>query len=149
MSWKLSRTVLRGGTNSNVGPLLDQSIGLKQKQPFSIGMADDSTFAFAGLWESWTGPNGEVVDTCSILTTTPNALVADVHRRMPAILKRCDYEQWLDSGIRNPSVVSQCLEPFDAALMKKYPVSTRVNRPENDDHECAQKISVVATPTLF
>ena len=112
-------------------------------------MADDSTFAFAGLWESWTGPNGEVVDTCSILTTASNALVADVHRRMPAILKRCDYEQWLDLGIRNPSVVSHCLEPFDAALMKKYPVSTRVNRPENDDHECAQEITVAANPSLF
>jgi putative SOS response-associated peptidase YedK len=126
-----------------------QSIGLKQKQPFSIGMADDSTFAFAGLWESWTDPNGEAVETCTILTTTPNALVADVHRRMPAILKRRDYEQWLDPGIRNASVVSLCLEPFDAAMMKKYPVSTRVNRPENDDHECAQEISVTATPTLF
>jgi putative SOS response-associated peptidase YedK len=126
-----------------------QSIGLKQKQAFSIGMADDSTFAFAGLWESWTDPNGEAVETCTILTTTPNALVADVHRRMPAILKRRDYEQWLDPGIRNASVVSLCLEPFDAAMMKKYPVSTRVNRPENDDHECAQEISVTATPTLF
>jgi putative SOS response-associated peptidase YedK len=126
-----------------------QSIGLKQKQPFSIGMADDSTFAFAGLWESWTGPNGEVVDTCSILTTKPNALVADVHRRMPAILKRCDYEQWLDLGIRHPPVVSHCLEPFDAALMKKYPISTRVNRPENDDQECAQEITVAANPSLF
>jgi putative SOS response-associated peptidase YedK len=68
---------------------------------------------------------------------------------MPAILKRRDYEQWLDPAIRNASVVSLCLEPFDAALMKKYPVSTRVNRPENDDHECAQEISVTATPMLF
>jgi putative SOS response-associated peptidase YedK len=126
-----------------------QTIGPKQKQPFSIGMADDSTFAFAGIWESWTGRNGEVVNTCSILTTKPNTLVADVHRRMPAILKRCDYEQWLDPGVRSPSVLSHYLAPFDAALMKKYPVSTRVNRPENDDHECAQEISVAQTLSLF
>lgn len=125
------------------------SIGPKQKQPFSIGMADDSVFAFAGLWESWVGIKGGVIETCTILTTTPNALVADVHRRMPAILKRDDYDRWLDPNIKNPSALSGCLEPFDAALMKKYPVSVRVNRPENDDRECAQEITVSATPTLF
>lgn len=126
-----------------------QPIGPKQKQPFSIGMADDSVFAFAGLWESWVAADGGVIETCTILTTTPNVLVADVHRRMPAILKREDYERWLDPTIKNPSAVSGCLAPFDAALMKKYPVSPRVNRPENDDHECAREITVSATPTLF
>jgi len=126
-----------------------QASGPKHKQPFSIGMADDSVFAFAGLWESWLAPNGNVIESCTILTTTPNALVADVHRRMPVILKRDYYEDWLDPSMKNPSAVSGCLEPFDAALMKKYPVSTRVNRPENDDHECAQKISFAITPTLF
>jgi putative SOS response-associated peptidase YedK len=126
-----------------------QPIGSKHKQPFSIGMADDSVFAFAGLWESWVRGKGDVIETCTILTTTPNALVADVHRRMPAILKRDDYELWLDPSTKNPSAVSGCLAPFDAALMKKYPVSTRVNRPENDDHECAQEITVSATPMLF
>jgi putative SOS response-associated peptidase YedK len=125
------------------------SIGSKHKQPFSIGMADDSTFAFAGLWETWLGPDGNGVETCTILTTTPNALVADVHRRMPAILKREDYERWLDPSIKNPSILVGCLAPFEAASMKKYPVSTRVNRPENDDHECAQEVSVPVTPTLF
>lgn len=126
-----------------------KSIGSKHKQAFSIGMADDSVFAFAGLWESWVGAKGDVVETCTILTTTPNALVADVHRRMPAILKRDDYKCWLDPNVKNPSALSGCLEPFDATLLKKYPVSTRVNRPENDDHECAQEITVAATPTLF
>jgi len=126
-----------------------QPIGSKHKQPFSIGMADDSVFAFAGLWESWVDPNGKVVESCTILTTRPNALVADVHRRMPAILKREDYQTWLDPDIKNPSLASRCLEPFDAALMKKYPVSVRINRPENDDRECAQEISVATTPMLF
>ena len=126
-----------------------QASGPKHKQPFSIGMADDSVFAFAGLWESWLAPNGNVIESCTILTTRPNALVADIHRRMPAMLKRDDYERWLEPSVRNPSTVRGCLEPFDAALMKKYPVSTRVNRPENDDHECAQEISFATTPTLF
>ena len=68
---------------------------------------------------------------------------------MPAILKSDDYERWLDPNIKNASALSGCLEPFDAAQMKKYPVSSRVNRPENDDRECAQEIPVAATPTLF
>lgn len=126
-----------------------KSSGAKQKQPFSIGMADDSTFSFAGLWETWLAPDGNAIETCTILTTTPNALVADVHRRMPAILKREDYERWLDPGIKNPSILAGCLAPFEAASMKKYPVSTRVNHPQNDDQECAQEISVPLTPTLF
>jgi len=112
-------------------------------------MADDSAFAFAGLWESWVSSNGHVVETCTILTTTPNVLVADVHRRMPAILKQDDYERWLDPSIKNPVALSGYLEPFDAALMKKYPVSTRVNRPGNDDHECVQEVPLAVTPTLF
>ena len=109
-----------------------------------------TTFAFAGLWESWTSLKGETVETCTILTTKPNSLVTDVHRRMPVILERSQYDLWLDPGIKDPSVVSRCLEPFDATLMKKYPVSSRVNRPENDDHECEQEVSVAATtPSLF
>ena len=130
-------------------PLLDQPNSSKQKQPFSIGMADDSTFAFAGLWESWTDPRGDVVETCTILTTSPNALVAEVHNRMPVILRVEDYARWLDPSISNPSLLRACLKPFDPDLMKKYPVSTRVNRPENDDHECAQEVPLAVTPTLF
>jgi putative SOS response-associated peptidase YedK len=64
-----------------------KKIGTKEKQPYSFGMMDDSVFAFAGLWERWRDPAGEVLETCSILTTKPNALVADVHDRMPAILE--------------------------------------------------------------
>jgi putative SOS response-associated peptidase YedK len=127
-----------------------QPIGSKQKQPFSIGMADDSTFAFAGLWERWQDPGGEIIETCTILTTSPNALVADVHDRMPVILKPDHYDLWLDSKIRNPSFLAECLKPFDPALMKKYPVSTRVNRPENDDQSCAQEVPIpLAQPVLF
>jgi putative SOS response-associated peptidase YedK len=126
-----------------------QASGPKHKQPFSIGMADDSVFALAGLWESWLSAKGDLVETCTILTTRPNALVAEIHRRMPAILKPDDYECWLDPSMKTPSAVSGCLEPFDAALMKKYPVSARVNRPGNNDHECAQEISFATTPTLF
>ena len=69
VSWKLSRTVLRGGTNRNVGPLLDSKQG-KQKSPFCFSMADDSIFAFDGIWDRWKNPDKECVETCSIITTS-------------------------------------------------------------------------------
>ena len=150
VSWKLSRTVLRGGTNSNVGPLLGMKTASKQRQPYNFGLATGAVFAFAGLWDRWRDPKNNIVETCTILTTQPNSLVADVHDRMPAILRVEDYEGWLDPGITDAKAVLDCLKPFDASLMKKYPVSTRVNRPENDDEECAREVSIENVPmTLF
>src|SRR5216683_3836411 len=142
VSWKLSRTVLRGGTNSNVGPLLGKKIGPKEKQPYNFGLATSSVFAFAGLWDRWRDPKNNIVESCTILTTKPNSLVADVHDRMPAMLRPEDYDLWLNPGITDSQRVVDCLKPFDSALMKKYPVSTRVNRPENDDQECAKEIPI-------
>ena len=84
MSWKLSSTVLRGGANGNVGSPLGVRTG-KAKQPFHFGMQDDSLFAFAGIWDRWKDGAGNPVETCSILTTTPNSLLAVVHDRMPVI----------------------------------------------------------------
>src|SRR5258708_4389065 len=66
VSWKLSRTVLRGGTNSNVGPLLGKKIGPKKKQAYNIGMSDDGLFAFAGLWDRWKSPDGKPIESCTI-----------------------------------------------------------------------------------
>ncbi len=127
-----------------------QKIGQKEKQPYNFGMMDDSDFAFAGLWERWRDPAGPVVETCTILTSKPNALVGSVHDRMPVILKPEDYDLWLDPGVTDAALVSDCLKPFDARLMKKYAVSTRVSRTENDDPECAQEIPPAnAVQTLF
>jgi putative SOS response-associated peptidase YedK len=125
-------------------------LGPKEKQPYNFGMMDDSVFAFAGLWEHWKDAAGEFVETCTILTTKPNSLVADVHDRMPVILRAADYDLWLDPGMTDAALVADCLKPFDARLMKKYPVSTRVNRPANDDQECAREVPVAsAAQTLF
>lgn len=126
----------------------DRSEGEATKQPYSIGMIDDSIFAFAGLWESWRPPAGKVLETCTILTTRPNSLVADVHDRMPVMLRPEDYDLWLDPGVTDAMRVTECLKPFDSRLMKKYPVSTRMNSTENDDAKCATEIAVTAQ-TLF
>jgi len=129
-----------------------KKIGPKHKQPYNFGTLDGSVFAFAGLWDRWRGPDNNVIESCAILTTPPNELVAAVHDRMPAMLDEEDYERWLDPGITDPDRVADCLKPFDPKLMKKYPVSDRVNRPENDDQECADEIAPPDTqnlPTLF
>jgi putative SOS response-associated peptidase YedK len=72
----------------------------KSKTPFCFTMADDSLFAFAGLWDSWRNSEGQRIETCSIITTTPNALCADVHDRMPVILPDDAYDLWLDPGFQ-------------------------------------------------
>src|SRR6266852_4618748 len=108
-----------------------QKLGGKEKQPFNFGLADDSLFAMAGLWDRWRDPAGQYINSFTILTTSANSLVAGVHDRMPVIVRLEDYELWLDPGFNNPKAVTDLLKPFDERSMKKYPVSTRVNRAEN------------------
>src|SRR5437773_4459551 len=67
---------------------------------------------------------GEIIESCTILTTTPNSLLSDLHDRMPVILTTADYELWLDPAFKNIASVSEMLKPFDFALMRCYPVST-------------------------
>ena len=114
-----------------------QKIG-KSKQPYCFTLSDEGVFAFAGLWERWQNREAKLVETCSILTTTPNRLLEDVHDRMPAILAPEDYEVWLDPGEQRVESLAEILKPFDSARMKRHPVSTRVNNVNNDDRECAE-----------
>jgi putative SOS response-associated peptidase YedK len=105
-------------------------LGQKVKQPFAIGMRDRSPFGLAGLWENWKDPEtGEWVRTFAVITTAANELVAEIHDRMPAILRAEDYDRWLgvEPGPR------ELLKPFPAEPMMMWPVSTRVNTPKNDD----------------
>jgi putative SOS response-associated peptidase YedK len=107
---------------------------------------DGELFAFAGLWDRWRNPQGDVIESCTILTTTPNSLLADVHDRMPVILRPDDYDLWLDPALRDAGSLSAMLRPFDAALMRRYPVSTQVNRVLNDDADCAKPIDAETSP---
>ena len=97
-------------------------------------------FAFAGLWDGWKNTKGQWVKTCTILTTIPNGVTASVHDRMPVILDRDSYESWLDPGMQNVAAISELLKPYDARLMRCYPVGSRVNRVENDDEECSRRV---------
>ena len=123
----------------------------KEKQPFHFGMQDDSLFAFAGLWDQWRDPNGAVIESCSILTTTPNSRLADIHDRMPVILRQEDYDSWLDPGLRDVKALGGLLVSFDAAKMRRFPVSTRINSVTNDDPDCVVPMhsSLPARSALF
>jgi len=110
------------------------------KQPFCFEVNDGELFAFAGLWDGWKDSSGQWVKTCSILTTTPNAVTSAVHDRMPVILERDSYDLWLDPAMQNVAAISELLKPYDAGLMRCYPVSTRINRVVNDDEECSRPV---------
>ena len=112
----------------------------KTKQPYCFEINEGELFGFAGLWDRWKDASGNTVETCSILTTTPNAVTSAVHDRMPVILDPAAYDLWLDPGMRDVSAASELLKPYDARLMRCYPVSTRINRVDNDDEECSAPV---------
>ena len=113
------------------------------KQPYCFEVNEGELFAFAGIWDGWRDSNGNWVKTCSILTTTPNAVTSAVHDRMPVILHPDDYDLWLDPGMNDVQAVSDLLKPYDARLMRCYPVSMRVNHVENDDEDCSQTVEIM------
>ncbi|MGA8495866.1 MAG: SOS response-associated peptidase [Xanthobacteraceae bacterium] len=88
--------------------------------------------AFAGLYETWTGPNGEEVDTAAIITTTANRTLAAVHERMPVFVVPEAFDLWLDCANVEADVAAALIVPADEALLEAYPVSTAVNRVAND-----------------
>jgi putative SOS response-associated peptidase YedK len=114
----------------------------KGKQPFCFEVNDRELFAFAGLWDGWKDSSGQWVKTCSILTTTPNAVASAVHDRMPVILDPDSYDLWLDPGMQNVAAASDLLKPCDARLMRCYPVSKRINHVANDDEECSAPVEL-------
>ncbi len=114
------------------------------KQPMLLRRRDGLPFAFAGLWDRWRPPEGEKIESCTILTTEPNDLVASIHDRMPVILPPEAYAEWLDPGFGSgPDEVESLmnwLKPYPASEMIAHPVSRRVNSPAHDDSECIEPV---------
>lgn len=106
------------------------------KQPYFVHLQGHALFAIAGLWEHWQDSDGSELETCTLLTTAPNALMAPIHNRMPVIVAPEHYELWLDPQVQRTEPLQPVLEPFRPEAMAAYPVSTRVNSPRNDDEEC-------------
>jgi putative SOS response-associated peptidase YedK len=117
----------------------------KVKQPYCFEINGGELFAFAGLWDRWKDPSGQWVKSCSILTTTPNAVTSSVHDRTPVILDPDSYDLWLYPGMKNAGAVSELLRPYDPRLMRCYPVSTRVNHVAYDDAECSTPVELAQT----
>lgn len=110
-----------------------------KKQPYYFRVEDGKPFAFAGLWEHWESPDGEEIDSCTIITTEANDILRPIHDRMPVILAPKDYEQWLDIG-QKPESVKSLLQPYRSEAMNVYPVSAKVNNPKHDSPECIEAI---------
>jgi putative SOS response-associated peptidase YedK len=106
---------------------------------------DGEIFGFAGLWDGWKNAEGRWIKSCSILTTTPNAVTSSVYARMPVILHQDNYDLWLDPGLTDVQVVSELLKPYDAKAMGCYPVSTRIDHVANDDEDCSQPVVLAET----
>jgi putative SOS response-associated peptidase YedK len=119
------------------------------KQPYCFEVNEGELFAFAGIWDRWKDPNGNWIKTCSILTTTPNAVTSAIHARMPVILDPDGYDLWLDPGMTDEGVASELLKSCDARLMRCYPVSTRINHVANDDEECSRPVELAETQNLL
>jgi putative SOS response-associated peptidase YedK len=112
----------------------------KVKQPFFIHRKDEEPFAFAGLWERWENPeDGKEVQSCSLITTEANELMAPIHDRMPVILAESAYDRWLD--LDEPvSDLQSLLKPFPANELAAYPISTYVNSPKNQGPKCIEPV---------
>jgi putative SOS response-associated peptidase YedK len=104
--------------------------GAQAKQPFAVAMKDRAPFGLGGLWENWRDrQSGEWIRTVTIITVPSNDLVAQIHDRMPLILPKSAYDRWLGTD-PDPH---DLLMPFPAEQMAMWPVSARVNSPDNDD----------------
>jgi len=105
------------------------------KIPHYVTMRDASPLAFAGIWESWKTSEDENIETCAILTTTANCLMAPIHDRMPVILHQTEFELWLERSVNNPLELQRLYQPYPAKLLQEWEVSTVVNSPTHETPE--------------
>ncbi|HVK05850.1 MAG TPA: SOS response-associated peptidase [Armatimonadaceae bacterium] len=110
----------------------DRAGGTRQPIHFRLKGGGGPLFAFAGLWEEWESPDGSPLRTCTLVTTTPNAIVAPYHDRMPVILRPEDEALWMDTEVRQADALLPLLAPYPEEEMECYPVSRQVNTPVND-----------------
>lgn len=113
------------------------------KKPYLITLKNQELFGFAGLWDTWQSPEGKTINSCTIITISPNKLMESIHHRMPVILSKEGERFWLDSSITDMRFLKNLLLPYPAELMEAYEVSTLVNSPKNDVPECLQPVNTL------
>jgi putative SOS response-associated peptidase YedK len=112
-----------------------QKTGPRTKRPWRVFLKEGRLLVMAGLWDVWLSPEGQPLETFTIITTRANDLVAKVHDRMPAVLSVADQAAWLDPEVSDPARLLPLLKPYPAGDMEAYPVSDLVNSPANDSPE--------------
>lgn len=115
-----------------------------RKQPYYVRAKSGEPLAFAGLWETWTGPNGEELDTAAIVTTDANRILMPIHDRMPVIVPRDAFDLWLDTDHVDARTAAAILQPAPDDLLEAYPVSTAVNRTANDNPKLLEPLAASA-----
>lgn len=106
------------------------------KQPWYVRRGDGRPMALAGLWERWKGSDGTRIESCTVLTTAPNALLESIHDRMPVVLPPDAWPLWLDRTVQDVERLAPLLVPAPADAMIAAPVSSWVNDPKHDDAQC-------------
>ncbi len=112
------------------------------KQPYAIALADRGLMALAGLWETWRSPAGETVRSFAIITTTPNELCAELHDRMPVVLGRQVWPEWLGEEPADLQRLKALLAPYPAEQMTCWPVSTGVGNVKNNDPSLIEPVAL-------
>ena len=123
-----------------------QASGKGPKQPFYIHARSGKPMAFAGLWETWEGPNGEEVDTAAIVTTRANRTLSPLHDRMPVIIAPDAFDLWLNCGEVDARTAEALIQPAPDDLLEAWPVSTAVNRTANDNAALILPLDLSAAP---
>lgn len=130
-----------------------QHAGRKQsKQPYLIRHLDGSPLAMAGLWDVWIDredPEGDRLRTCTVLTTSPNDVVAALHDRMPVILPADVWDVWLDPAVTDVDLLTGLLRPCDPDLLELVPVGTAVNSVRNDGPALVERVEPFAQMMPF
>ena len=116
-------------------------LGSKSKQPWHIFRKDRQPLALAGLWDHWQTPDGDTLESCCVVTTEANEFMADIHDRMPVILKVEDWSDWLDPELIDVEKISRLIVPCPNEWLEMTPVSSLVNNVRNDSPECVRPVS--------
>jgi len=115
------------------------------KQPYIVQLKSGTPMAFAGLWECWTGPNGEELETAAIVTTGANAVLAEIHDRMPVVVPPEAFDLWLNCQQVDAETAAALIVPAQSDLFEIYPVSTDVNRVANDGAKLLEPFTQTAS----
>ena len=125
-------------------------LGMPAKQPFYISRTDNKTLAFAGIWDRWVSPSGEIRESASIITREAVSPLAEIHHRMPTFLPVDRWDMWLDSNLHEVSAIRSLMNiPSPAEGLQAYPVDKAVNLVRNNGAHLTAPIELCEPETLF